>query len=119
MDYFYLGNYKNRSGLQYFYVKFNLTHNKWQFNLTSHVFNTDGKVLDPTDVTKTMSSNLGTEIDFTTTYTYKKEITLSAGFSQMFGTNTLEVLKAGNKGYDNNWAWIMININPRIFTTTK
>lgn len=118
MDYFYVGNYKNTVGLQDIYLKFNLTSNKWQFNLTPHLFSTAARVLDPTDATKKMDNYLGTEIDFISTYAYKKDITLSAGYSQMFGTNTLEVLKVGNKGYDNNWAWVMININPRIFSTT-
>lgn len=119
MDYFYVGNYKNSVGLQDLYAKFCYTQNKWQFNVIPHAFQTAGKVTNPTDVTKSMSNTLGTEIDVTTTYAFKKEITLSAGYSQMFGTRTLEVLKAGNKGYDNNWAWVMININPRIFTTAK
>lgn len=118
MDYFYVGNYKNNAGLQDFYAKFIFTLNKWQFNLTPHAFVTAGKVLDPVDLTKNMNNYLGTEIDLVATFNYKKEITLSAGYSQMFGTRTLEVLKAGNAGYNNNWAWVMININPRIFTTT-
>jgi len=119
MDYFYVaGNYKNSVGLQDLFLKFNLTSNKWQFNLTPHLFSTAASVINPADITKKMDNYLGTEIDLVATYSFKKDITLSGGYSQMFGSKTLEVLKAGNKGNDNNWAWIMININPRIFTTT-
>ncbi|WP_248574877.1 alginate export family protein [Flavobacterium sp. H122] len=118
MDYFYVGSFKNNVGLQDAYLKLNLNSNKWQFNLTPHLFYSAANVSDPAAATKKMDNYLGTEIDFVTTFMFKKEITLSAGYSQMFGSDTLEVLKAGNKGYDNNWAWIMININPRIFTTT-
>lgn len=118
MDYFYVGNFKNTVGLQDVYLKLNLTSNKWQFNLTPHLFSSAATVLNPADLTKEMDNYLGTEIDFVTTYMFKKDITLSAGYSQMFGSDTLEVLKAGNKGYDNNWAWVMININPRIFSTS-
>ena len=62
---------------------------------------------------------VGTEIDLLASYELHKNIGISAGYSQMFGSDTLEVLKAGNKGLDNNWAFVMININPRIFSSSK
>ena len=119
MDYFYVGNYKNTVGLQDVFAKFTYTNKKWQFNAMPHVFMTAADVLDPTDATKKMDSYLGTEIDLTATYTLQKDINITGGYSQMFGSDTMEVLKVGNKGYDNNWAWVMISINPRIFTTAK
>jgi len=119
MDYFYVGNYKNTVGLQDVFAKFTYSNKKWQLNAMPHVFMTAADVIDPTDVTKKMDSYLGTEIDLTATYTLQKDITITGGYSQMFGSDTMEVLKVGNKGYDNNWAWVMININPRIFTTAK
>lgn len=64
-------------------------------------------------VNKKMDSYLGTELDFTTSYALQKEVTASAGYSQMFGTNTLERLKGGNANHDNNWVWV--SINPRLF----
>lgn len=118
MDYFYVGSFKNSVGLKDIYFKFNVLAKKWQFNLSPHFFTTANTVLNPTVTTKKMDRYLGTEVDLVTTFAYKKDITLSAGYSQMFGTNTLEVLKGGNKDNDNNWAWIMININPRIFSAT-
>lgn len=119
MDYFYVGNYKNTVGLQDVFAKFTYANKKWQFNAMPHVFMTAADVIDPTDVTKKMDSYLGTEIDLTATYTLQKDINITGGYSQMFGSDTMEVLKVGNKGYDNNWAWVMISINPRIFTTAK
>lgn len=119
MDYFYVGNYKNTVGLQDVFAKFTYATSKWQFNAMPHVFLTAADVIDPTDVTKKMDSYLGTEIDLTATYTLQKDINITGGYSQMFGSDTMEVLKVGNKGYDNNWAWVMITINPRIFTTAK
>lgn len=119
MDYFYVGNHKNTVGLQDLFFKFNYNKDKWQFGLTPHMFMTAADVIDPIVPTKTMDSYLGTEIDLTVKYALHKNFTVTGGYSQMFGTETLEVLKAGNKGNDNNWAWIMININPRIFTSSK
>jgi len=119
MDYFYVGNYKNTVGLQDVFAKFTYSNKKWQLNAMPHVFMTAADVIDPTDVTKKMDSYLGTEIDLTATYTLQKDINITGGYSQMFGTDTMEVLKLGNKGYDNNWAWVMITINPRLFTTAK
>ncbi len=119
MDYFYVGNHKNTVGLQDLFFKFNYNLEKWQFGLTPHMFMTAADVIDPIAPTKTMDSYLGTEVDLTLKYALHKNFTITGGYSQMFGTETLETLKAGNKGNDNNWAWIMININPRIFTSSK
>lgn len=119
MDYFYVGNYRNTVGLQDYFAKFTYNSNKWQFNAMPHVFMTAGDVIDPANPNNKMDCYLGTEIDLTASYALQKDIMLSGGYSQMFGTDTLEVLKAGNKGYDNNWAWVMVSFNPRIFTIAK
>jgi hypothetical protein len=119
MDYFYVGNHKNTVGLQDVFLKFNYASDKWKFSATPHMFMTAADVTDPLNATKTMDSYLGTEIDLVASYQLHKNIGVSAGYSQMFGSKTLEVLKAGNKGLDNNWAFVMININPRIFTSSK
>ena len=42
-------------------------------------------------------------------------VTVDAGFSKMFATSSMEVLKAGNKNAGNNWAFISIKINPNLF----
>ncbi|HSD14937.1 MAG TPA: alginate export family protein [Flavobacterium sp.] len=119
MDYFYVGNYRNTVGLQDLFAKFTYNNNKWQFNAIPHFFMTAADVIDPVNPSQKMDSYLGTEMDLTASYTLQKDVMISGGYSQMFGTDTLEILKAGNKGYDNNWAWVMITINPRIFTTAK
>ena len=119
MDYFYVGNYKNTVGLQDVFLKLGYSQDKWQFNMMPHLFMTAATVLDPQQTTEKMDSYLGTEIDITAAYALQKDITITGGYSQMFGSGTLEVLKSGNKGLDNNWAWLMIKINPGIFTTAK
>lgn len=118
MDYFYVGGgHQNSVGLQDANLKFTYNVKKWQFALMPHVF------LSAADVVvadKKMDSYLGTEVDFTAGFNFKKNITLTGGYSQMFGTTTLEALKApGYAGHTNNWAWLMISVNPRIFSWKK
>jgi hypothetical protein len=118
MDYFYVGNHLNSVGLQDAFLKLNYNVKKWQFALIPHVFLSAADVVTP--LNEKMDSYLGTEVDFTAGFNFKKEITLTGGYSQMFGTKTLEFLKApGDAGHTNNWAWLMISVNPRIFTWKK
>lgn len=114
MDYFYVGNHINNVGLSDAFLKLNYIQNKWQFSLTPHLFSAPNTVLDGSN-TK-MDSYLGTEIDFTAGYAIQKDIVASAGYSQMFGTSTLERLKGGNAGNTNNWVWVMVSFSPKLFT---
>ena len=118
MDYFYVGNHKNTVGLQDVYLKLNYAPNKWNFAVTPHVFMTAADVKYPL-ASDIMDNYLGTEVDITVGYALHKNIGISAGYSQMFGTETLEVLKGGNKDLDNNWAYVMVNFNPKIFSFSK
>jgi hypothetical protein len=64
-----------------------------------------------------MDDYLGSEIDFSLGYTVSKDIKVTGGYSQMFGSATLERVKGvTNPASTDNWAWVMISINPRIFT---
>ena len=114
MDYFYVGNYKNTVGLQDAFLKFGYTTKKWQFNVIPHVFTAANTVLDANK--KEMNNYLGTEVDFTISYAVQKYVTVSGGYSQMFGTDTMQRLKGGDVDHTNNWAWVMINVNPQIFS---
>ena len=117
MDYFYVGNYRNSVGLQDAFLKFGYKTDQWQFALLPHVFNSANTVLD-VNGNKT-SSYLGTEIDFTAAYSVHKYVTISGGYSQMFGTDSMQILKEGDVDHTNNWAWLMINVNPQIFSYKK
>ena len=119
MDYFYVGNHKNSVGLQDLYLKLNYAAKNWKFSLIPHVFMTAADVIEPLNVTQTMDSYLGTEIDFTTSYQLHKNVGLTAGYSQMFATKTMEVLKSGNRNNNNNWAWVMLSFNPQILSFSK
>ncbi|WP_426064071.1 alginate export family protein [Flavobacterium sp. DSP2-3-1] len=115
MDYFYVGNHQNSVGLQDAYLKLNYTSNNWQFTLMPHVFNAPNTVLDATN--NEMDSYLGTELDFTASYTIQKDIVASMGYSQMFGSETLERIKnVADAANTNNWAWVMVSFNPILFS---
>ncbi len=61
---------------------------------------------------KSMQSALGTELDLSLGYIPSKTINFKLGYSQMFGNSTLELLKGGDTGKTNNWAYFMITVKP-------
>ncbi|MDD3005132.1 alginate export family protein [Flavobacterium sp.] len=115
MDYFYVGNHKNSVGLKDFYGKLSYEKNKWQFALAPHIFYSAATIFNPVTATQ-QDSNLGTEIDLTCVYKLDKNITLTGGFSKMYGTTSLELLKGGNKDNDNTWAYVMVSFHPNLFS---
>lgn len=117
MDYFYVGNYKNSVGLQDAFLKLNYNVEKWDFNLIPHLFFAGNTILDANN--QKMDSYYGAEIDFTLGYKLNKYIAATGGYSQMFGTDTLQQVKGGDVDHTNNWAWIMINVDPKIFSFKK
>lgn len=117
MDYFYVGNHLNSVGLQDAFIKLNYYVNKWQFALIPHVFLSAADVVTPAN--EKLDSYLGTEIDATFGYNFKKNITVSGGYSQMFGSKTMEFIKSGDASHTNNWAWLMISVDPKIFSWKK
>ncbi len=60
---------------------------------------------------------LGHEIDIQAKYVFTKDISLSAGFSYMTGTETMEKLKRASNDGNLRWGWFSLSVTPRIFTT--
>lgn len=106
MDYFYVGNHLNNVGLANAYAKFATTRNKTAFNADVHFFSSAAKISDTAD------NYLGTELDLTLTQTLNPATKISFGYSQMFGSESLEILKGGSKSAFNNWAYVMIAVTP-------
>jgi hypothetical protein len=81
--------------------------------LVPHFFSAQGDVskLDPSEP----DAYLGTEIDLNLGYKLHKNISFNIGYSQMFATETMEILKGGSKNETNNWAWAMITFKPTFF----
>lgn len=82
-----------------------------------HVFSSANKIWDATG--NTQSNYLGTEIDFAAGYKVRDDLMINFGYSQMFGNSSLEILKRGDKDRTQNWAWVMVNFSPKLFSFTK
>jgi hypothetical protein len=117
MDYFYVG-YGNPTGLTDINATFAYKKDKLSMKLIPHIFSATNNVYNGTTL---MNASLGTEIDFTIGYKIAKDIKFSAGYSKMFGSDTMEVLKGGDKDENSSWAWLMFTFKPKLFTskTTK
>ena len=113
MDYFYVGNHANSVGLMDIYVPIVFNQNKLQMRLIPHFFSADGTILEPGF--EKADSYLGTEIDFDISYELVKSVKIFAGYSQMFATESMELIKGGSKDETNNWGWIMVTFKPTFF----
>lgn len=114
MDYFYVGNHLNTVGLLDGYLRLSYTQKNFIYSLNGHYFNAAAKVRDmnfPTEY-KARNSHLGAEIDFTCLYKYTDNVSFQAGYSQLFGTATLQVLKGGSISNNSNWAYLMLIVRP-------
>lgn len=117
MDYFYVGNHGNSVGLVDMNVKLNYSINKFSVNLSPHIFSSAASILDINSIKQ--ENYLGTEIDLTLGYKASKSIILNAGYSQMFASDSMEIIKGGDASISNNWAWAMITFTPHFISYTK
>ncbi|RVT76466.1 hypothetical protein EOD40_08135 [Flavobacterium sufflavum] len=118
MDYFYVGNHAGSVGLQDVSLKLDFPIKKVNLSVAPHLFYAPNKIVV---ASVEQDSYLGTEVDLTAVYKASKDITLIAGYSQMFGSDSMVALKGGTGLNDNtnNWAYLMVNINPQIFSVKK
>ncbi|MDP3442946.1 MAG: alginate export family protein, partial [Ignavibacteria bacterium] len=90
MDYFYVGNHANTVGLNDLYVNLSYKQKKMSCMLTAHFFSAANEVLKPGQTVEVMDNGFGTELDLTVGYKLNEIASFSAGYSQMFGTETLQ-----------------------------
>ncbi len=64
-----------------------------------------------------LNRTLGHAIDVQASYQFTKDISLSAGYTFMVGTETMERLKQGNSSKYARWGWFSLVVSPRLFTT--
>ena len=62
-----------------------------------------------------LKKQLGSEIDYQIDIKLMKDVSISAGYSTMFGGKTMNVVKGGNCKSWQDWGWISINIKPTLF----
>ncbi|WP_270438699.1 alginate export family protein [Bacteroides bouchesdurhonensis] len=110
MDYFYASLFKDgfapglmgsRVG-----VRFRASA-KVDMELNYHYFTTAVKLAD-------LSKSLGSEVDYQINWTVMKDVKLSAGYSFMRGTKTMDVVKGGDHKSWQDWGWVSLNINPKV-----
>lgn len=115
MDYFYVGGrHINSVGLMDGYLR-----TKYEFNpnifigATMHIFNSAADIRDINlGGLNKASSYLGTELDVTGGYKFSEAISFQGGYSQMFGSESLQMLRGGNKDAVQNWAYLAILFRP-------
>ena len=62
------------------------------------------------------SRTLGHEMEITAEYTPIKFVKISAGYTYMHGSSTLERLQRVEGKNHLHWAWLMLSVNPRILS---
>ena len=62
-----------------------------------------------------VNKELGNEFDLLMDYKISPFINLQAGYSMMFATKNMELIKSGNKNNYNGWAFIMLKVSPTFF----
>lgn len=113
MDYFYESAYTNgfTPGLQNAYVgAFGRPFAKFDCSVTYHY-------LAVTTGLYNLNRTLGHSIDLQASYRFTKDISLTAGYTMMFGTETMDRLKQGNSSKTARWGWFSLTISPSLFTT--
>ena len=64
-----------------------------------------------------LSNTLGHSIDLGATYNFSKDVSLSASYTMMVGTETMKRLKQGSGSKYAHWAWFSLIVSPTLFTT--
>ena len=60
---------------------------------------------------------MGHNIDISAKYLLMKDVSISAGYSYMSGTETMERLKRSTADRKLRWGWLMLIVSPQLFTT--
>lgn len=109
MDYFYVGNHANSIGLLDIYAnaKFKLNP-KSGLMVAFHNFSSGADFSE---------KQLGNELDLVYSYKLQKNIAIKAGYSHLFASDGMELLKGNNDGNTNNWGWVMLVVKPTLFST--
>jgi len=120
MDYFYVGNHGGNVGLNDAFLKVDYKHEKFSAGITAHAFLANAFILDQEELTdngtyKSMNSYLGTEIDLYGAFKLAPGTTCKIGYSQLFGTSSMEAIKGGDIREMSNWGYVMIIMKPTLF----
>lgn len=70
---------------------------------------------DPMVGKEKLDKSLGSEIDTQVDWSIMKDVKFSAGYSFMLGTGRMDAVKGGYHKSWQDWGWVSLNINPKIF----
>ena len=114
MDYFYVSGPQN-PGLLDIYVTGTYKFNpKADLYAAVHYFGSSGGVYA---AGKKLSSSLGSEFDLQFNYQILPMVSLSTGYSMYFDTEAIRAIKKTPDPKNmQNWFWMSLNINPKIFS---
>ena len=112
MDYFTnIPAHTSGAGLINPFLKNRFTLNqRTSFNADLHLFFIQN---DYVHQGQTINKYLGTEIDFTLNYRFNDFTNIIGGFSTMFGSESMEIIKSGSKDEFAYFTYIMLRIRPR------
>lgn len=112
MDYFFVGGrFENSVGLNDLFLQLKYESKKrWFIGIDIHDFRSNANVYN---MNVLLSNKLGSEIDFTSGLIINDDISLQAGYSQMFANSTLKFLQGKNSSSMQNWAYLMLIIRPK------
>lgn len=113
MDYFYVGNHQNSVGLKDFFGKLSVMKGPFSAHLSPHVFYAAADIRS--EEQERLDAYLGTEVDLSAACKIDPRITLSMGYSRMFGSSSLERLKGGDHTLGQDWAWLSLSFAPKLF----
>jgi hypothetical protein len=114
MDYFYVRNHINNVGLIDIYAKAGV-HLGQKSNIYMFLHNFSAAA----DLAGGDSKQLGTEIDLVYAYAIDENIKIMAGYSHLFASTGMEILKNNFDNNTNNWGWIMVTFKPTLFTSNN
>ncbi|MGZ2370810.1 alginate export family protein [Ancylomarina sp. YFZ004] len=110
MDYFYVGNHTSNVGLVDAFIGGSYSKDKISFGATLHRFATQADLFAAGEK---QDNYLGTELDLSFGYKYSKSVTFKMGYSQMFASDSMEVLKGVNDAEKAAcWGWMMLVFKP-------
>ena len=115
MDYFSVPSTTKGAGLINPYVKLDYAINiRSEFSFGYHMFFLRNKYL-PDNINQSINRFLGHELDLSYSNNFYDYLNLTVGYSVFFGSNSMELLSGGNKSGFNNWAFVMLTVNPTLF----
>jgi hypothetical protein len=106
MDYFYVGNHGGSVGLNDLTGRLKYSIGKVKLGCDAHGF------WSFAPIAVTNEKYLGTELDFSVNIPINKAVGLVVGYSHLFATEAMEILKGGSADETQNWAWIMFTFKP-------